>query len=143
MAGVLKLADYLELVARRRWCPGDLDCCTFMADWLMSRGWPDPMSDRRGTYRDRPTFRRMLKSEGGIIESCSTRFSAIGLSRTNSPSAGDVALVQAPFAVRRGRVLRRPIGAICVSKDAVAVVTPDAGMVVSAIPIVNAWAVNG
>jgi hypothetical protein len=113
-----------------------------MADWLMSLGYPDPMADRRGTYSDKLTFRRMLKSEGGIVVSCSKRFAAIGLS-VRIPKSGDVALVLTPFAIRHGRVLSRPAGAIAVSEKAAAVVTPDAGLVISRFPIVKAWAVHG
>lgn len=137
------LPGYLSSVASRRWSPGDLDCCTFMADWLIECGYADPMEDRRGTYKDKITFRRMLKSEGGILESCRTRFSAIGLGETSTPRNGDVALAMTPFAVRREQVLMRPAGAIVVSERAVAVVTPDAGLVISVLPIVRAWAVNG
>lgn len=134
------LTDYLASVSCRRWSPGDLDCCTFMAEWLMLRGCSDPMADRRGTYRDRFTFRRMLKSEGGIVQSCGTRFAAIGLHETTIPNNGDVALVMTPFAVRNGKVLMRPSGSICVAKDTFAVVTSDVGLVISQeIPFVKAW----
>lgn len=140
----MSLADYLASVARRTWSPGNLDCCTFMADWLVACGYSDPMVDRRGAYTDKTTFRRMLKSEGGIVASCVQRFAAIGMQETVTPKQGDVALTMTPFTIRNGKVLMRPAGSICVANGAFAVVTADVGLVISKeIPCVKAWQLNG
>lgn len=140
----MQLSQYLASVAGQHWLPGALDCCTFMADWLMSQGYPDPMADRRGTYSDKMTFRKMLKSEGGIVRSCESRFGKIGLRGTANLSSGDVALVMTPFAIRRGRVLSAPAGAICVKEKTFAVITSDIGLVItSELPFVAGWSING
>lgn len=138
-----ELAQYLASVARRSWGYGHLDCCTFMADWLMRRGLPDPMPDRRGTYATKQEYRAAIRSEGGIIASCRARFSKVGLVETDSPDAGDVALVLAPFATRRsGQIVMAPVGAICTRSDWCAVVTPDAGLVEFQPRFVAAWRVG-
>jgi len=146
MAGVLvtSLGHYLAGVTRRRWGYGSLDCCTFMADWLMARGLPDAMADRRGTYASRREYRAAIRSEGGIVASCRARFARLGLVETAQPGHGDVALVLAPFAVRRdGRVVSAPVGAICLGRGARAVVTPDKGLVIYPLATVAAWRVAG
>jgi hypothetical protein len=130
-----KLADYLEKAAVRK-----VDCCVFMADWLVENGMTDPMSDRRGTYTPRQ-WDALLRSEGGILASCSKRFAAIGLRETDTPKAGDVALVLAPFAVRAGRVLSRPTGAICTSAMLRAVVARDVVLAIAALPTIRTWEV--
>lgn len=131
------LHAYLEKVANRNGQP--LDCCTFMADWLVESGLPDPMADRRGTYQTRGQQQQMLKSEGGIIATCSKRFFQAGLRETDTPKAGDVAIVMAPFAIRQGRVLSRPTGAICTSATMRAVVAVDVALAIAAIPTVRTW----
>ena len=135
-----ELAQYLAEVSRRSWKYGSLDCCTFMADWLMRRGFPDAMPDRRGTYSNRREYRAAIRSEGGIVASCRARFAKIGLFETEGPNLGDVALVLAPFATRRsGQIILAPVGAICTRAGWCAVVTPDVGIVDFRTKFVAAW----
>lgn len=133
-----ELAEYLAEIAACGFALGELDCCTFMAGWLMRIGLPDAMADRRGSYATRAQYRAALRGEGGLAASCARRFAAIGLAAAERASPGDVALVQAPFAVRRGRALWRPTGAICVAVDRLAVVA-SAGLVISRFPVVASW----
>lgn len=128
------LEDYLAEVARR-W--RSLDCCRLMADWLVLQGFADPMVDRRGTYSTRGEYRKMLRSEGGLVESCHTRFARIGLVRSE-PRRGAAAVVMAPFAVRNGRVFWRPTGAVCLSEKLRAVVSID-GLSMGPLPVLTAW----
>jgi hypothetical protein len=134
------LADYLESVTRRR---GLLDCCAFMADWLVANDLPDPMGGQRGTYTTRREYRALIRREGGIMACCSRRLAALGLRETNSPQTGDVALVMAPFAVRHGRPLFAPTGAICISPTQRALVALDAALVIATLPTVKAWRLAG
>lgn len=145
MADILltRLSAYLAGVAARNFAYGENDCCTFMADWLVSIGLPDPMADRRGSYRTAREYRAAIRREGGIVESCRRRFGAIGLVEAEAPELGDVALVLAPCAVsRRGRVLRRPTGAIVQSARWRAVLAPPRGIAGACLPIVAAWTVR-
>lgn len=119
------LADYLDDVASRRWEPGALDCCTFMADWLVRLGLPDPMADRRGTYATEREYRKALRGEGGLVKSCASRFATIGLRKAREAKPGDVALVWTPFAKRHGRLLYRPGGAIAATARHLAFLTRE------------------
>lgn len=134
------LSDYLTGVLRRRFGYGDLDCCTFMADWLVASGMQDPMADRRGSYATKREYRAAIRSEGGLIASCRRRLSEIGLREIETAVPGDVALVMAPLTVRRsGSVVWAPAGAIVVSDKLRAVVTPDAGLVVAPANTLLIW----
>lgn len=135
------LADYLSEVTQRRWQPGTLDCCTFMADWLIRLGYPDPMADRRGSYASKREYQRMLACESGIVPSCTKRFALIGLRETCEPNVGDIALVMAPVVVGNGYVFGT-VGAICLSNVKRAVVTPDRGLVIADMPTLRAWNVD-
>lgn len=122
----MTLSDYLSSVLRRRFAYGDLDCCTFMSDWLMNIGLRDPMADRRGSYCTKKEYRSAIRAEGGLVESCRNRFARIGLLENGVAAPGDVALVMVPIGVRRsGRVAWAATGAIAVSEKRRAVVTLD------------------
>jgi hypothetical protein len=144
MAEILaaSLPDYLSGLARRRWQPGVLDCAILMADWVVARGLADPIADVRGTYSSERQFTRIVRREGGLIAACCARLAAIGLNETRTPAAGDLMVVLAPYAVRRGNIQRRPTGAIAVSAEQRAVATRDMGIVISdgnALPVIRAW----
>lgn len=137
----MTLGEYLANTTARRWQLGTWDCCVFMANWLIESGLPDPMADRRSTYESPREYRQMLKSEHGLLSSCIQRFSRLGLRETNTPRAGDVAVVMAPFTVRLGLVASCPTGAICTSATQHAVVASDVALVIAAMPLVKAWGV--
>lgn len=144
MADVLvtSLGDYLGEVAKRRFEYGSLDCCTFIADWLMECGVPDVMSDRRGSYSTRDQFRAAMRMEGGIVKSCRARLSAVGLRETAAVKCGDVCLVRAPLSVEQNGCVRwGAAGSIVVSGDLRAVVTRDRGVVCAAMGTIVAWGV--
>lgn len=138
----MKLAEYLESVSRRRWKYGDLDCCTFMADWLMANGLKDAMAGRRGTYSTLREYRSAMRSEGGILASCTRRFAEIGLRETDSPGAGCVALVLAPTKIG-GRVFMAATGSICTSARMRALVAPDVGLAGAELKTIKAWQIDG
>lgn len=136
------LADYLRLIAARPFKPGSLDCCIFMADWIFRVTGKDPIADRRGSYSTEREYRQLLRAEGGFVAACGARALAAGLHETEAPKAGDVLLVDAPVAVRSGRVIRFPTGSICVSERMRSVVSSDCGLVIAgidALPTVKAW----
>ncbi|UEM09009.1 hypothetical protein J4G43_030185 [Bradyrhizobium barranii subsp. barranii] len=137
---MIRLSDYLARVSDRAFAYGGLDCCTFMADWLVGRGFADPMADRRGCYASRGEYEAQMQEEGGIVRSCSRRFRAIGLvGRVKDARAGDVCLVRVPVLMGDGATALGATGAICVSGLLRAVVTPDAGLVLARLPVVCAW----
>ncbi|WP_244430943.1 DUF6950 family protein [Bradyrhizobium liaoningense] len=138
----MTLADYLDAATKRSWHYGTLDCCTFMADWLVALGFQDPMADRRGQYSTRDEYRDLMRSEGGIVASCSRRFGSIGLRETVSPAAGDVALVLAPAPLGR-RVVLVATGSICTGPVMRALVTSDVGLVGAKLETIKVWSIHG
>ena len=142
----VSLKAYLAALVDRRWRPGALDCGVFMADWVRLVRGVDPIADVRGSYSTEREFRRILRREGGFVNSCAVRLARAGYAPTEAPAAGDLAIVLAPFAVRGGKILRRPTGAICVSEKLRAVMTSDLGVVIAdnkLLPVIKAYHHNG
>lgn len=138
----VNLAAYLDGVSRRRWQYGTLDCCTFMADWLMACGCADPMRGRRGTYATYREYRTAIRSEGGLVRSCARRFAAIGLQEVDTARPGDVALVLAPSQIGR-RVVMVATGGICVSPDMRVIVATDVSLVGAKLDTIKVWSIRG
>jgi hypothetical protein len=138
----MTLSEYLGEISDRRFAYGALDCCTFMADWLMRCGLPDAMADRRGCYTTRACYRRLIRSEGGLVASCRARFAKICLAERPAAFPGDVCLVAAPILRNARRTLWAATGAIAVSDRWRAVVTVDAGLVCAELEVLYAWRVN-
>ena len=142
----VSLKAYLAALVDRRWRPGALDCGVFMADWVRLVRGVDPIADVRGSYSTEREFRRILRREGGFVNSCAVRLARAGYAPTEAAAAGDLAIVLAPFAVRQGKILRRPTGAICVSERLRAVMTSDLGVVIAdnnLLPVIKAYHHNG
>jgi hypothetical protein len=125
------LADYLGAVRDRRWRPGEFDCGVFMADWVKRLTGIDPIADVRGRYDSERQFLRILRREGGFEVACAARLTAIGFRETKTAAAGDIVVVLAPYTIRRGKLQRRPTGALCVAAGQHAVVTSDIGLVIA------------
>jgi hypothetical protein len=142
----MTLAEYLRSMRDRRWKPGTLDCGVFMADWVRERMGVDPIADVRGTYDSERQFLRILRREGGFEASCAARLKAAGWQETKNPTAGDVIVVMAPYAERRGKKQYRPTGGLFVGTNMHGVMTSDLGLVVvkgEMLPLVKAWTFNG
>lgn len=140
MAGILKLRAYLDGVAGRECAYGRLDCATYMADWVVQLGWPDPMPDRRGTYTTEREYIAAVRSEGGFPESCRRRFARIGLCETSNPEEGSVALVSAPV-LRSGRAVLAPTGCLVLDRGFVALLDWPRGVVAVKLPLIASWSV--
>lgn len=137
----MTLQDYFASALRRHWSPGTWDCSTFMADWVVSVCGRDPIADVRGTYFSEREFQRIVAREGGFIEACHARLTAVGLRSTETPQAGDIVAVDAPYSAGGG-IRRRPTGAICAAPRCYAVVTSDMGLVMDSddrLPMLKAW----
>lgn len=136
MAAVLVgLSDYLAKSAMKRFGFGSLDCCTFMADWLIANGCQDPMLDRRGTYT-KENWKQFVDSEGGLLESCLARFSKIGLKKVDEAKQGDVSVVMAPSIF--GMV---QTGSICINEKHRAVMSKH-GLMVAQYETLAVWSMN-
>jgi hypothetical protein len=146
-SGVMQsLADYLASLRHLKWQVGVLDCGVLMADWALKVCGRDPIADIRGAYSSERGFLRIIRREGGFEACCAARLGAIGYVETAAPRAGDLVAVSAPYAERRGKVQRRPTGAIAVSEAMRAVITSDLGIVIAGddrLPLLKAWTFNG
>jgi len=127
------LAEFLATLAGRKWEWGRTDCLMVLADWfVVQRGW-DPVAEWRGTYSTEAECLRILEREGGIVSLVEKIVHGI-CPRTNSPQAGDIAIVRTP----------KMTGAICVSESMRAILTTDIGLLIAnekELPLVAAWRV--
>lgn len=140
MAEVLMtLAEYFASIQKRRWKVGSLDCSVFMADWVREMTGRDPIADVRCKYTTDKQMWKIVRSEGGFEAACAARLAAVGLRETKTPRPGDITIVSAPYAERRGRIQARPTGAIYSHAGTNAVVTSDMGLVLAPLPTLRAW----
>lgn len=87
------LGDYLRAQAEK---PFGLDgCCTFLADWCVALGHPDPMAFIRGSYASEEEVAALL-AKPGLLRLADRGFASIGLKRTKAPVNGDVAIIARP-----------------------------------------------
>lgn len=78
---------YLMEVASKQ----DGDCCEYMADWCVRRGFDDPMARWRGTYDDHGTA---LMDEYGLLNMCDLGMIEAGIPEADEPMIGDVGIVE-------------------------------------------------
>lgn len=89
----MTLGDYLRAVVER---PFGLDgCCTFVADWCVELGHPDPMAFIRASYAS-PEEVAALLAKPGLLKLAHRGFGSIGLPQTVQPATGDVGIVLRP-----------------------------------------------
>jgi hypothetical protein len=95
------LGEYLAAQARGRWSHGDVpgvpkrDCCTFLADWLIACGYPDPMAFIRDAYTTEAEADELV-AKGRLLRLATRGFRSIGLAPTTEPVSGDVAILRRP-----------------------------------------------
>jgi hypothetical protein len=97
-ASVSALGDYLAEAGRRPWNHGDKpgpkhDCCTFISDWCIACGYPDPMAFIRGDYTTEAEANELVRSKG-LQRLVARGFRDIGLKRTRAPQSGDVGVLR-------------------------------------------------
>lgn len=63
----MELAEYLTANLSRRRVSGEWDCATLVCDWVVARGFPDPMADYRGRYASEPESVRLVRPVGGMV----------------------------------------------------------------------------
>lgn len=87
------LSDFFRAYERKPWQPGRVDCCLFVAAWVIWLGRPDPAEAWRGRYDCEDGFRDIIRRAGGLVplfEACANKVRA---KRVQYPSAGDVAVI--------------------------------------------------
>ena len=110
------LADWLAREGARPVVWGVNDCCLFVADWVVAVTGRDPATPWRGAYRGERAAHRILTRGGGLLAVVAPAFDGVGLARTDDPLTGDIGVVVAPVAVRRGRIVERPVAALRVGR---------------------------
>lgn len=135
----MTLAEYFASIQKRRWKVGTLDCSVFMADWVREVTGRDPIADVRGKYTTDKQMWKIVRAEGGFEVACAARLAAVGMRETNAPRPGDITMVSAPYAERRGKIQRRPTGAIYSHAGTSAVITSDMGLLFAPLPVIKAW----
>lgn len=113
------------------------DCCLFVADWVRIATALDPAVEWRGGYVDRRGAMRLLRRRGGLLAVVSAALDDLGLPRTDDPLTGDVGVVTATIAVRRGRTIVSPVAAIRIGR--LWAVKGAAGMVGADLETIAAW----
>lgn len=128
----------------RQWQWGELDCCLFLADWIVARDGIDPASDLRGSYATQREMRHLLKARGGIRQVVGDCAARAGLVPTYQPQLGDVGLVNVCIKIWRGRGVLVPCGGIMTSRDLWAIKVPDrSSVMIQRFPVVCAWGSSG
>jgi len=124
----VNLGDYLIAASRRKHVYGAHDCCTFVADWCIANGWPDPMAEWRAGYAD------ASPAHDGLLLLFVAGMGGAGLPVTLEPVEGDVGVVT---------VFGQEAGAVFTGKRW-ALVAPRGLAFVSADPaiLVKAWGVG-
>lgn len=92
------LGEYLGVVGRQQWNYGDKaspkrDCCTFVADWCVACGYPDPMAFIRDNYTTEAEALELVRKTG-LLRFAVRGARSIGLRATTSPRCGDVAVLR-------------------------------------------------
>ena len=95
----MRVGEYLAWAMKQPWgwgvTPG-LDCCKFVATWVMVRGHPDPMGFLHGTYRDEFSALRRIEEGGGLVAQWTRgmRLCSEIEPSDGPPAAGDVAIIR-------------------------------------------------
>lgn len=130
----MSLADFLAAASRTPFAWGTFDCCLWLADWLVARGYPDPAVELRGRYRTARTCQRLVARNGGLlatVEACARR---ARLELTAAPISGDVGVVEALTRAGAG-----PVGALCLGRRWA--ILGERGLIVAEMRPLAAWRV--
>jgi hypothetical protein len=133
----MSLAEYLETVSERRWRWGETDCLMMLADWVRLRTGLDPAVNIRGTYSTEEESLALMRRHRGIVGCIDHCVGPLGISRTVSPSRGDIGVVFA-WIRRRGQAKLRLTGAICIGPKLWAVKSPT-GLMAADFKCLQAW----
>lgn len=91
----MTLGEYLRSEMQRPWEWGWADCCTFAADWVLSRTAIDPLLPWRGTYCDEAGAEDIIAQAGGLLPLVALGMDAIW-QRRETPCDGMVGVITLP-----------------------------------------------
>jgi len=87
------LAAFISALATHPMVWGQSDCVMMAADWIRSRGHPDPAEPYRGRYKTELGCARLLTKAGGVLAIMQSGAARIGLQITDAPQVGDVGCI--------------------------------------------------
>jgi hypothetical protein len=87
------LGEYIRGAIARPWEWGEVDCCTFAADWAVLCGRADPMGFIRGCYHTELGALRKIKKGGGLVALWTRGMAEAGIPEADSPHAGDIGVI--------------------------------------------------
>lgn len=97
----MSLDDFIAEHMRRPWEPGRTDCLLAIADWAVSRGYPDPAVDLRGTYDSEAGFEAIIAAAGGVVPLVQRCADFLGVKRVQTAKPGDAAVIGSMTAIQR------------------------------------------
>lgn len=128
------LAEFLARTACAPFAWGRHDCCLWLGDWLVARGYPDPVARFRGRYSTGLGATRLLNRRGGLLSLVAAQAALARLEATKTPQAGDVGVVRVETADGP-----KPAGGLCTGPRW-AVLAP-AGLISAPMDCLAAWSV--
>lgn len=132
------LAEFLSDAGRRRFSWPHHNCCLFVADWIELATGIDVVTDERGKFASYLEAETEINRAGDFLDYAAARLDPY-FDRIASPQCGDVGVIKA-FLPIAGKMLQRPVGAICVEPGVFAFRSPG-GLTVAPSPFRAAWAV--
>ena len=96
----MNLREYIWWASGQPWgwgtTPG-LDCCKFVAKWVIVKGHVDPMVlVWRNPYRDEFSAMRRISKGGGLAQLWTDGMEHVGVPTVETPQPGDVGVLLAP-----------------------------------------------
>jgi hypothetical protein len=90
------LGDYIAAALSRPWVWGQVDCCTFVAGWVIHRGHGDPMAFIRGAYDSEMGALRQIAAGGGLVPLWTRGMIEAGVPEADDARVGDVGIIARP-----------------------------------------------
>jgi hypothetical protein len=98
------LGEYLKRATRTPWVWGQHDCCSFIADWSIECGHPDPMQFMRGRYRTERGALLAIRRNRGLVVLVEHGMKSAGIPKvTDDLRPGDVGVIEVETEDRTNR----------------------------------------
>lgn len=78
---------------QKPWCPGQVDCCLFLASWAIWLGHRDPAQHLRGTYDTEAGFQDIIAMAGGVVPVVERCALSINAKRLQRPLCGSIGVI--------------------------------------------------
>jgi len=123
------LSKFLLSAAALPFVYGKWDCGRFCARWVFEVRGVEPGAEWNGRYQTALGLARIIKRRGGMVAHFDQCLAEIGISQTDAPTCGDIAVVDAP---------EGPAGAIMLG-DGFSACLIGPGLSVRRLAVLAAW----